>query len=463
MARYNTSQASKVITGTTTIVTPDSGAFVQLSGTSGYTVTLPAPAAFPGSNFTFYNATNGTNTLSTPSGAFNGTGGSAASTVSIFSGNVISLTSDGTNYIVISEDGSPLIATTGSFSSNVDVNGTLTVNPSGGVSMSPSTVGSINNVTIGGTTRATGSFTALTANGATTFTANTPSTTTSSGTVVITGGLGVSGTINAASVSASLTGTIQTAAQPNITSVGTLSSLAVSGALTAGSFTVPTAAQPNITSVGTLTGLTVTNTITGSVSGSAATATTAGTVTTAAQPNITSVGTLTGLNVSGDATIPKHFVNRSGVTGSGISWYSSSYTSWADYMSPAGAANSGPTANITAPSGTLVTSWGRRSFIENASGYGWTFESGTAQQTTPTVVAEIRSSDGSARFNGQVTKPNQIFFSATHTGGGDINTNSATKVTGYSTVQQNVGSAYSGPNSRFTATVAGVYLIRGQA
>jgi hypothetical protein len=64
--------------------------------------------------------------------------------------------------------------------------------------------------------------------------------------------------------------------------------------------TVTAAAQPAITSVGTLTGLTVTNTITGSVSGSAATA---GTVTTAAQPNITSVGTLTGLSVSGNIGI----------------------------------------------------------------------------------------------------------------------------------------------------------------
>ena len=53
--------------------------------------------------------------------------------------------------------------------------------------------------------------------------------------------------------------------------------------------TLSTAAQPNITSVGTLTGLTVSSTISGSVDGSAATATSAGTVTTAAQPNITSV------------------------------------------------------------------------------------------------------------------------------------------------------------------------------
>ena len=75
------------------------------------------------------------------------------------------------------------------------------------------------------------------------------------------------------------------------TFVGALTG-AASSATTAG--TVTTAAQPNITSVGTLSGLTVTATITGSVSGSAGTAgsaTTAGTVTTAAQPNITSVST----------------------------------------------------------------------------------------------------------------------------------------------------------------------------
>jgi hypothetical protein len=56
--------------------------------------------------------------------------------------------------------------------------------------------------------------------------------------------------------------------------------------------TVTTAAQPNITSVGTLTGLTVSSTISGSISGSA------GTVTTAAQPNITSVGTLSSLTIT---------------------------------------------------------------------------------------------------------------------------------------------------------------------
>jgi hypothetical protein len=302
MPRYNTSLDSNTITGTTTISSPKEGAFTQLTGISGYTVTLPSPSAFPGRNFTFYNATSpaGVVTISTPSGSFSGIGGPNASTYNISAGNVISVTSDGSNYIVISEDGSPLTATTGAFTGNVEMTGGLSVTGSGTLSLNPASTGAINNVNIGASTRGTGAFTSLSANAAVTLTANTASSSTTTGTLVVTGGIGASGTVNATTVAATtLTGTVSTAAQPNITSLGTLSSLAVSGALTAGSFTVPTASQPNITSVGTLTGLTVTNTITGSVSGSAATATTAGTVTTAAQPNITSVGTLTALTVSG--------------------------------------------------------------------------------------------------------------------------------------------------------------------
>ena len=63
---------------------------------------------------------------------------------------------------------------------------------------------------------------------------------------------------------ASINGTLNTAAQPNITSVGTLSSLDVTNAVSADSLsattltgTLNTAAQPNITSVGTLSSLSV--------------------------------------------------------------------------------------------------------------------------------------------------------------------------------------------------------------
>jgi hypothetical protein len=73
------------------------------------------------------------------------------------------------------------------------------------------------------------------------------------GDVTASGNLGVTGTVTAAN----LAGTLTTAAQTNITSVGTLTSLTVSGTIAG---TLTTAAQPNITSLGTLTSLSVTGT-----------------------------------------------------------------------------------------------------------------------------------------------------------------------------------------------------------
>ena len=57
MARYNSALASTTISGTATVGSPYQGAFTNLAGTAPYTVTLPSPVAFPGTNQTFYNAT----------------------------------------------------------------------------------------------------------------------------------------------------------------------------------------------------------------------------------------------------------------------------------------------------------------------------------------------------------------------------------------------------------------------
>jgi hypothetical protein len=102
--------------------------------------------------------------------------------------------------------------------------------------------------------------------------------------------------------SATTAGTVTTNAQPNITSVGTLTSLGVSGTVTASAFTANTG-------VFTGNGNGLTNIVGANVTGTVANATfatsagTAGTVTTAAQPNITSIGTLSNLNVSGNTVI----------------------------------------------------------------------------------------------------------------------------------------------------------------
>jgi hypothetical protein len=125
----------------------------------------------------------------------------------------------------------------------------------------------------------------------------------------------VTATLSGAATTA---GTVTTASQPNITSVGTLTSLSVTGNATAGNVdagnlltanfvtgTLTTAAQPNITSVGSLTSLSVLgNANVGNIGGNNAVFTlVTGTLTTASQPNVTSVGTLTTLSVSGNANV----------------------------------------------------------------------------------------------------------------------------------------------------------------
>ena len=152
-------------------------------------------------------------------------------------------------------------------------------------------------------------------------------------------------------VAVSITGTLQTAAQPNITSLGTLTGLTIGGNLLVsidntynigasgtsfanGYFinlygTIRTAAQTYITSLGTLTGLTMGGNLLSNVDntyniGASGTSfangyfyNLYGLLMTAAQTNITSLGTLTSLTVSGNI-LPN--INNSYSVG-GVSFY----------------------------------------------------------------------------------------------------------------------------------------------
>jgi hypothetical protein len=177
--------------------------------------------------------------------------------------------------------------------------------------------------------------------------------------IVTSTGANVAGTLNATGnanvgnlgattvVATTLTGTLSTAAQPNITSVGTLSSLAVTANTTSGNFIgTLNGSGANVTSIsatnisaGTLnqarlanaavtlgsTALTLGATVTtvaglssvtsttfvGALTGAA---TTAGTVTTAAQPNITSVGTMSTATIT---TLSTSAVTKTGSNGVG--------------------------------------------------------------------------------------------------------------------------------------------------
>ena len=169
MARYNTTASTATVSGAGTQVAPANGLFTQLTGTAPYTLTIANPTLFTGTTQTFFNATSGTVTLSSPSGVFKGPAGSNSASQTVVAGGTIILASDGTNYVVVLGSGGPISGTTLDVSSTVNLNpanATVTVSPTGTgtVTMSPGTAGTINNMSIGATTRATGAFTTLGAN-----------------------------------------------------------------------------------------------------------------------------------------------------------------------------------------------------------------------------------------------------------------------------------------------------------
>lgn len=113
------------------------------------------------------------------------------------------------------------------------------------------------------------------------------------------------------------------------------------------------------------------------------------------------------LRLSGGSMTGGINLNRSASSATGLGWYSSSYNSWCTYMSPPGSYSAGYNGGIkTVPSGTYVTSWALRNVIENGSGFGFTWEYMAATGTAPTIIAELRSSDGTFKTSGNHYAPN---------------------------------------------------------
>jgi hypothetical protein len=121
-------------------------------------------------------------------------------------------------------------------------------------------------------------------------------------------GANVSGTVANANYAA-YAGNVTIAAQSNITSVGTLTSLTVSGNASAG----------NVAAGNVLTANFVT-----------------GTLTTAAQPNVTSVGTLSSLTVSGNATVQSNVITDNIISRTGDVTISASGTNQSITLTPTG-------------------------------------------------------------------------------------------------------------------------------
>jgi hypothetical protein len=241
MARFNTQQSTIAISGATTLTYVIDKSTILLSGATGYTVTLSSPVPYPGSIQSIFNGTTGNITINTPAGSILGSGFTSAANQTIPSNSTYTLTSDGTNYVVTNNEGGPIQATTGTFSSTLTANstvsmspananitispsgtgtvtisptGTVTMSPAGALTINPTAASTINNTSIGASTRSTGAFTTLQANNTVTLTgvitadtgANSQShTTTGAGTITIASG--TLGTINNMSIGATTAST----------------------------------------------------------------------------------------------------------------------------------------------------------------------------------------------------------------------------------------------------------------
>ena len=182
-------------------------------------------------------------------------------------------------------------------------------------------------------------------------------------------------------VTGALTGTLATAAQPNVTSVGTLTGLTASGAVST-SGNISTTGTGTITSAGLLTasaGLTVTGALTG-------------TLATAAQPNVTSVGTLTGLTSSGAVSVTNNTASTSTTSGAltvtgGVGVVGDLYV---------GGAINGTFANINlngSLSSTLLTTWNTNSAVAlNYTAGCWSPELGLFAITNSAATSTILTS-----------------------------------------------------------------------
>jgi hypothetical protein len=193
-------------------------------------------------------------------------------------------------------------------------------------------------------------------------------------------------------------GTVTDAAQPNITSVGTLTSVSVTGNVIAGNIT------GNGSGLTSITGANVTGTVANATyatsAGNATSATTADTVTTAAQPNITSVGTLSSVSVSGNIVggniATAGLITATGnITGSYFIGNGSQLTGLPESYSNANVAAYLPTytGNLASLAGNVTTT----------ANIGANYFLGNGSQLTSITGANVTGQVGNALVAGTVT------------------------------------------------------------
>jgi hypothetical protein len=125
MARFNTAVPLTSVSTGATVPSPTYGTLTSLTGTAPYTVILASPVTFQGIPQSFYNATSGTITLSSPSGNIKGPGFTSATSQTMPTGATYTIISDGTDYVINNNEGGPQAATTMTVSSTLTAQSTV--------------------------------------------------------------------------------------------------------------------------------------------------------------------------------------------------------------------------------------------------------------------------------------------------------------------------------------------------
>jgi len=225
-------------TGVVTLSPANSAVSISPSGTG--TVTISPNTAGSINKMVIGNVTAAAGTFTTLS-SNNTTTLGATSATAINSTPIGNATPSSGAFTTLTANGATTF--TANTASTSTTTGTLVV--TGGIGASGAVyAGSIQNTPIGNATASSGAFTTLTANGATTFTASTASTSTSTGAVVVTGGVGIGGAVYA--------GSVQNTPIGNATaSSGAFTTLTSNGATT---FTASTASSSSSTGAVVVTG-----------------------------------------------------------------------------------------------------------------------------------------------------------------------------------------------------------------
>ena len=313
---------------------------------------------------------------------------------------------------------------TGTGSVTIDPGGDTTIGAGGTLTISSDTLGAITNMSIGSSNPSTGAFTSLSAGGTANFTANAASTSTTSGSIVVTGGAGISGSIYAGGINGPIgSGTANTATVTDLTSTGDVefSKNVSSTNTTTGTLVV----AGGVGVGGAIHAGSIQNTPIGNStrsSGAFTTLTSNSTVDFSATTEATDASGDTGtLRVEGGASIAKRVYSGGGFQGAigNVSRSSGAFTT----LTANNTVTLSPGANVTLSptgSGTVTLSPAGGGSINNMSIGASTASTGRFTSLTTTSNASIA---GTLTVNGNVTLGNAT--SDTVTVSGDLQINDA--------------------------------------